>query len=391
MRALLSLVACLFLLACGNDDPPGGAARTDGGELAQNNRADGSAGASNDAAAGNDASAQPKADGGTNAPQTDGGSVTPQVDAGPATAPSAARYFPAGAFMYQRVDGAPLDPDSDTITAWLQNNGGWGTGTMKIDLSIEVLAATASTPRRAFVKTGDFYDPDCDFLPFPVPTGGALEGESGYACESDGDCHLIVVDRAANRLYEMWRANIVGSTFNGGCATVWDMTRVYGDGNRGEQCTSADAAGFPIAPLLFSADEVAAGSVDHAIRFILPNARMRAKTYQHPGSHAGGPSGPASAPIYGSRWRLKSSFDLSKLPSAGARVVARALQQYGMALADGGNIALTGQSDRFTTKKWSGLLTASDLTLLKPTDFEVVQTGEPIPLTFDCTRTPITQ
>jgi serine/threonine-protein kinase len=262
---------------------------------------------------------------------------------------------------------------------------------MKIDFSIEVLAATASTPRKTFTKTEDFYEPDCDFLPFPIPAGGALEGESAYACAGDGDCHLIVVDRSENRLYEMWRANLVGSTWNGGCAVVWDMTRVYGDGNRGEQCTSADAAGFPIAPLLFSADEVAAGSIDHAIRFILPNMRMRAKTYQHPGSHAGGPTGPTDAPIYGSRWRLKSSFDLAKLPNAGARVVARALQQYGMALADGGNIALTGQSDKFTTKKWNGLLSASDLTMLKPTDFEVVQTGEPIPLTFDCTRTPITK
>jgi hypothetical protein len=366
MRALRSLATCLFLFACASDDPS--VAGTDGGELAQNVRRDGSTTASGDA-----------------------GTMQPAVDAGPATAPTAARYFPADAFMYQRVDGAALDPDSTTITTWLQNNGGWGTGTMKIDFSIEVLAATSGTPRKAFVKSEDFYDPDCDFVPFPVPVGGALEGESSYACEGDGDCHLIVVDRVENRLFEMWRANIVGSTFHGGCAAVWDMTRVYGDGNRGEQCTSADAAGFPIAPLLFSADEVAAGSIDHAIRFILPNARMRAKTYQHPGSHAGGPSGPTSAPIYGSRWRLKSSFDLAKLPSAGARVVARALQQYGMALADGGNIALTGQSDRFTTKKWSGLLAASDLTMLEPTDFEIVQTGEPIPLTFDCTRTPLTK
>lgn len=386
MRTPRCLAAGLFLFACGSDHPGGGASGTDSGALA-NNRSDGSVAAPNDASS----TQQPKTDGGQNPPKTDGGSVSPAVDAGPATAPTSARYFPAGAFMYQRVDGAPLDPDSSTITTWLQNNGGWGTGSMRIDFSIEVLAATASTPRQSFVKTEDFYDPDCDFLPFPIPAGGALEGESGYACAGDGDCHLIVVDRSENRLYEMWRANLVGSTWNGGCAVVWDMTRVYGDGNRGEQCTSADAAGFPIAPLLFSADEVAAGSVDHAIRFILPNARMRAKTYQHPGSHAGGPSGPTDAPIYGSRWRLKSSFDLSKLPNAGARVVARALQQYGMALADGGNIALTGQSDRFTTKKWSGLLGPGDLTMLKPTDFEVVQTGEPIPLTFDCTRTPITK
>lgn len=304
-------------------------------------------------------------------------------------APSTGRYFPEGAFMYQSIEGAPLDPDSTRVTSWLRDNGGWGTGRMRIDFSIEVLTATSDTARRSFQPTDEFYSPDCDPAPIPIPVGGALEGESGYACTSDGDCHLIVVDRVAQRLYEMWRANIVGSSFTGGCAALWDMTRVYGPEGRGEQCSSADAAGFPIAPLLFSADEVASGAIEHAIRFILPNARMRAKSYQHPANHAGGPSGPADAPIYGSRWRLKPSFDLASLPNEGARVVARALQRYGMVLADGGNIALTAQSDRFTTRKWAGLLGSADLQAIAPTDFEIVQTGEPIALTYDCARTPV--
>jgi hypothetical protein len=59
-------------------------------------------------------------------------------------------------------------------------------------------------------------------------------------------------------------------------AFVWDLTKTYPDGMRGDQCTSADAAGFPIAGLLPTADEVAAGTVAHALRFILPNARMEA-------------------------------------------------------------------------------------------------------------------
>lgn len=48
--------------------------------------------------------------------------------------------------------------------------------------------------------------------------------------------------------------------------------QVYPDDGRGEQCTSADAAGFPMSTLLFTADEVYAGEINHAIRFILPNA-----------------------------------------------------------------------------------------------------------------------
>lgn len=318
-------------------------------------------------------------------PGPDGSGGGPGPDGG---APPQGGYFPAGAWMYQDVSGADLDPDSADITQWLEDNGGWGLGRLQIDFSIEVLQADGATPYETFVQTGDFYDPDCDAVMMPVPAGGALEGETGYECLSDGDCHLIVVDRQTDRLFEMWRANISGGTFYGGCLAAWDMTRVYPPEGRGEQCTSADAAGFPIAPLLFTADEVAAGEIAHAIRFILPNPRMRAGVYVRPASHAGGPSGPAPAPVYGSRWRLRADYDLAGLPSDGARVVAQALKTYGMALADGGSVALTGQSDRSTTAKWDGLLDPRDLDTIQPTDFEVVDTGPLIDLTYDCVRTP---
>jgi serine/threonine-protein kinase len=88
---------------------------------------------------------------------------------------------------------------------------------------------------------------------------------------------------------------------------------------------------------------------------------------------------------------LKSSFDLARLPSEGARVVARALQKYGMFLADGGNIALTAQNDTYTQTKWDGLLGARDLSLLGVADFDMVDGGTRIPLTLNCTRTPLTQ
>ena len=141
--------------------------------------------------------------------------------------------------------------------------------------------------------------------------------------------------------------------------------------------------------MLFSADEVARGSIDHAIRFILPNSRIRSGVFVHPASHAGGPSGGASLPPYGVRLRLRADYPVASLPTEGARVVARALQRYGMILADGGNIALTAQSDRFTTHKWSevGVDTRS-LQAIQVTDMEVVGMGTAVPLTYDCVRNP---
>jgi serine/threonine-protein kinase len=185
----------------------------------------------------------------------------------------------------------------------------------------------------------------------------------------------------------MWRANVIGDVFFGGCLAVWDMSRVYGPSGRGENCTSADAAGYPIAPLLFSADEVARGEIPHAIRFILPNSRIRNGLYVHPATHStGATSGPSSAPPYGARLRLRPDFPLQTLPNEASRVVARALQRYGMFLADGGNVALTAQSDRFTTAKWSGLLGSRDLQAIQVSDFQMVDGGVRLPYTGDCVR-----
>jgi serine/threonine-protein kinase len=265
--------------------------------------------------------------------------------------------------------------------------GGWGLGRMQIDFSMQVLRADAKTPMRTFKKTNEFYSPDCDHAPIPVPVDGALEGEKGYECNGGSDCHLIVVHEPTNKLYELWRGDIRGGVFKGGCMAIWDLSRDYGNTGRGKGCTSADAAGFPIAPLLFTADEVAAGEIKHAIRFILPNKRIRHNTYVPPATHAtSAAKGGVNAPPYGARLRLRADYPIDSLPSNGAKVVARAMQKYGIMLADGGRVALTAQSDRFTKAKWSGLLGSKDLKAIKVTDFDMVDSGPAIRWDKNCTR-----
>jgi hypothetical protein len=312
---------------------------------------------------------------------------------GPGTAAAAsassAALFSAPNAWSRDVSALPPSSTSDAVLGWLADQGGWGTGELRIDFSMNVLHADASTPHLAFQTTSDFYVPDCDDVPFPVPAGGALEGEDGYACASGGDCHLLVVDDAGGRLYEMYRADMSGGVFRGGCAAVWKLGESYGPNGRGANCTSADVGGFPISAMLFSADEIAAGSIDHAIRFMLPNARIRSDVYVHPATHSTGATrGGPSAPPYGVHLRLRASYPVDTL-SPGAAVIARALQRYGMILADGGNMALTAASDRFTTHTWSDVgVDTRALTAIAVTDMEVVALDDPIPYTGDCVRTP---
>jgi serine/threonine-protein kinase len=301
---------------------------------------------------------------------------------------SPAPYFPSGSIWTQDISHAPLDPQSSTMINWLADAGGWGHGRMQVDFGIRVLQTNSTTPKVTFHKGPGFYNADSDVVSeIPLPVGGGMEAESGYQCDiQKNDCHLIVVDRSHSMLYEAYQANFADNMLTAQSLVVWDLNRVYPPSGRGDQCTSADAAGFPIAPLLFNADELASGSINHAIRFILPNPRIRAKVFVHPATHAGAPRGPITAPPYGAHFRLKASYDLSQLKPA-ARVVARAMQKYGMFLSDGGGIALTAQNDADTTAKYADIgFGPRDLQALKVTDFEVIDGGTSIHLTNDCVR-----
>ena len=319
--------------------------------------------------------------------------------------------FPPDAVWHQDVRSAPVHPDSASMISTWAGLGGFGFGRMQIDFSFHVVRAPPGAPTRTIIgypSAGDYYAPDCEPIgtSMPVPANAAIEGQTGLSCPNDsGDCHLLVVQ--GDRLYEAYRANASGATgLQAQCLAVWRLERVYPASNRGEHCTSADAAGFPIAPLLFNADEVHAalqrpdGDLGHAIRFILPNARMattqfngsRRPVYVRPASHAGGPSGPEGAVPYGSRLRLRADFPVDLYPPA-ARVVLRTMQRYGIVLADGGNIALTAESDRYTTHTWAELgITSRVFDQAVPSqpvraqDFEVLQTGPKIIETYDCVR-----
>src|ERR1041385_40446 len=226
---------------------------------------------------------------------------------------SSGPYFATPMFFNYDVSALPKASNSDSIIASLKAAGGWGNSNrMQIDFSINVLKASSTTTKRSFTKNSAFYSPDCDYTSVPIPSGGNVEGNTGYTCSSGGDCHLIVYDTSSKKLYEMFKASLTSSSFTGGCLAVWDGTKTYTDVLRGDQCTSADAAGFPIAPLLFTADEVKAGSINHAIRFILPNSRIK-KGYVRPATHATNTTGGSSAPYYGVHLRLKKSFDVNTL------------------------------------------------------------------------------
>ncbi len=298
--------------------------------------------------------------------------------------------LPATSTFYQDISCAAVDSESATIMPALQASG-WGNG-LGIDVSFTVLTADANLARRTFDNGGD--DPDCDTAPVPLPPGGRIEGNSDYSCADGGDCHLLVYQ--GKRLYELYQADVstgsaTGGTFSGACLVVWDLTHDYWQPaappnfGRGDHCNGADAADMPIAPLLLTAADIASGEVAHALRFTVPNPHIRASVYVHPATHIGGPSGGADQLPYGARLRLRSGFDLSTLPNEQARIVARALQRYGMFLTDGGNLFISATADA------ASAISTSSLRAIKATDFEMVEGGQRLNWrSYQCNRTVVT-
>ena len=324
------------------------------------------------------------------------------------------RMHPASPW-YQRVDSSALHPLSPSmISTWSGLSGGFGNGRMQIDFSFYVLYADQATPTGSVISipSGNpddaYYADDCEPLnsAVPLPAGGAIEGQAGYNCNNlGGDCHLLVA--RGNELFEVYRANVTASGIEAQCLALWRRDGLYPATGRGDHCTSADAAGFPIAPLLFNADEVfnamqvTDGDLGHAIRFIVPNARMASdgslggvagRLYVRPATHAGGPSGPTGSIPYGVRLRLRSDFPMTGY-SAAAQTILRTMQRYGIVLADGGTVALTAEADRYTTHTWAELGIDSRVFDLTPgaqdvlaADFEVIDTGPRIAETYNCVR-----
>ena len=299
--------------------------------------------------------------------------------------------FPASSTIYQDISGAAVDSESTAILTALQTSG-WGTG-LGIDVSFTILTADPSVARRTFDSSGD--EPDCDTAPIPLPSGGNIEGNPDYHCADGGDCHLLVYQ--GTRLYELYQADVsngstTGGTFTGGCEVVWDLTHDYWQPmapptfSRGDHCNGADAADLPMAALILTSADVTSGEITHAMRLTMPNPLIQQSVYVHPATHIGGPSGvgPTFLP-YGARLRLRGDYDLSTLPSDEARTVARALQKYGMFLADGGSVFISATVDV------EDVIETSALRSLKATDFQMVDGGSRYTWSdYQCQRTPVT-
>ncbi len=190
-------------------------------------------------------------------------------------------------------------------------------------IGIPITAVAGSQPK---IKVRFQYGSESDKGPYPVPGSPKIEGGTS----SGGDRHILLLDTTNCIDYELFAAYPISGGWKAGSGAIYDLSS---NKLRPAGWTSADAAGLPILPGLVTYAEVKSGHIDHAIRVTVPNSQA---AYLWPARHQASDSHNTALPPMGLRLRLKASVNVAGLPSQ-ARIVAVAMQKYGVIVADNGS------------------------------------------------------
>ncbi|HSU60466.1 MAG TPA: malectin domain-containing carbohydrate-binding protein [Bryobacteraceae bacterium] len=232
------------------------------------------------------------------------------------------QILPNNHIFNTRIDDLPVSSNSAAFMARIPNSAvgyypAWGTN-----------IADSSTPKE---KMHFAYTPQNDGV-YEIPAWPKLKRENGvFTTPSSGeDRHVLTVDRETCRVYELY--NNYSAGMNKSCPTCTAQSGVqYAGMEASLPSGSVDAAGLLLAPLTLRMDEVRSGSIQHALRVTLSNSIISPSSVWPSRAHAG-----AWGKIpYGTRFRLKKSYDISKF-SPFAQVLLTQLKEYGLIVADGG-------------------------------------------------------
>jgi hypothetical protein len=238
--------------------------------------------------------------------------------------------FPADNQWNLRVDKLPVHRNSDAIVRSIgagdHMHADFGSGRYQ-GAPIGIPYVTVKRSQRRVPVSFDYAD-ESDRGRYPIPARVPIEGGRS----SDGDRHVIVVQRSRCRLYELFDAHPMdgGARWHAGSGAIFNLrsNRV-----RPRGWTSADAAGLPILPGLARWPEVKRGEIRHALRFTADRTR---RAFIYPARHFASSLSDPDLPAMGQRLRLKRGYDIGRFPRQ-SRIVLRALKRYGMILADNGS------------------------------------------------------
>jgi autotransporter-associated beta strand protein len=334
------------------------------------------------------------------------------------------QLFPADNPWNQNISSAPVAANSSAVIAnigasvslhpdWGDDNPANGASPL-YGIPFNIVHGNSTPLVNVLI---DNYPDESDIVPVPIPQNAVLEGDyqngpnlngGGYGENGNsnqrGDSHLIVFDEDNNVAYELYGVsrpndptlfpnnnNVeltkTDTAWHAAQETVWNMKT---DEFRTLGATSADAAGLSILAGLARPDEGRTvseggqGVINHALRLTLPKGVVNPQ-YIYPASHVVNDSQASNKLPFGARLRLANTPAVDALIGnmpPESQIVARAMQQYGLIVADiGSAMYVTGASATIDnvdspnsklTWNLNDIFASNGLKTLKAGDFEVV-------------------
>ncbi|MBU3921574.1 MAG: hypothetical protein KJ833_03660 [Alphaproteobacteria bacterium] len=318
------------------------------------------------------------------------GQIPPTALTVPASAAPGWRPFSADSPWNTRIPAdAKIDPKSDVLVADLGVGGDLYVNMPEWSVMVKYFDSSKA-PKRAVRalypgRYGPGFEPG-ERVPLPADAlpEDATPAQSNY---------FTLVDPVRNLA---WDTRQLGKTLQGdwfagfGAAVDLSGTGVsmpWMKAERSDLSAGARPSGIPLMAGLIRVEEVKAGRIDHALAFAYPLAQTG--KFLPPASTALGAADAASErhlglPM-GARIQLNPDYDIDNtLLSPSAKVVARALQEYGAILVDeAGATVLFAESGPEQLAAWEGVLAPGDLQALFTAEFialnfHVIDTGEPM-------------
>src|SRR5574341_944871 len=290
--------------------------------------------------------------------------LSPNAGTGASPSIGGCPIFPPDNVWNTPVDTLPVHPLSDQYINSIGRDVGlhpdFGSGLWEGEpIGIPYNVIPPDTPESSV--SFDYSD-ESDTGPYRIPPDPLIEGGP----DSEGDRHILIVEQGICRLVELWSAYPQGNNqWTAGAGAIWDLNS---HALRPEGWTSADGAGLPVLPGLVRYDEVAAGEINHALRF---TAEETQRLFVWPARHYASDITDESVPPMGARFRLKSSFDISPYPPE-VQIILRAMQRYGIILADNGSSwYINGAPD----PNWDNEMLVDSFRTIHGSDFEAVDTS----------------
>jgi hypothetical protein len=252
--------------------------------------------------------------------------------------------FPSDSWFHKDISKAPVHPRSAT---WMANSKPYKTLWPEFGPSGNPLGSgipygmpiTVVDYTHPLVQVNFYYASESDKVGYPLGSDTKIEGGLG----SSADRHAIIVNKTTCRLYETSYTALNRGQWSASAGATWLLTSYN---LRPDGWTSTDAAGLPLLPLLLRYEEVAAGKVDHAIRFTL---ELTANAHLWPARHNAGINN-TNYPPMGARFRLKASYVINPALRADTKAVLNAMKKYGLVLADNGPAWMFGGT---ADNRWS--------------------------------------